>query len=55
MRAGFLHVPYLPAQAVRYEGAPSMALHDIARGIEIVLGVAARQSEDSTGIEGALS
>jgi pyroglutamyl-peptidase len=55
MRAGFLHVPYLPAQAARYEGVPSMALHDIARGIEIVLSVAARQRADSAGVEGALS
>src|SRR6266852_9432482 len=40
VRGGFLHVPYLPSQATRVGGAPSMALDDIVRGIEIVLGVA---------------
>lgn len=45
LRGGFLHVPYLPQQAAQHAGdpggAPSMALADIARGIEIVLAVAA--------------
>src|SRR6266568_8869264 len=39
LRGGFLHVPYLPSQAARQDGAPSMALDDIVRGIEIVLSV----------------
>ena len=50
LRGGFLHVPYLPAQAARIAasgcGAPSMALADIVRGIEIVLAVAASRTED---------
>src|SRR3954471_8917431 len=36
-RGGFLLIPYLPEQAVRVGGAPSMSLDDIVRGIEIVL------------------
>ena len=45
-RGGFLHVPYLPEQAARVPGSPSMSLEDIVRGIEIVLAVSAtRQTE----------
>ena len=56
LRGGFLHVPFLPGQAARQpEGAPSMALGDIVRGIEIVLGVAASRTEDIAAAEGAIS
>ena len=55
LRGGFLHVPYLPSQAVRLDGAPSMALDDIVRGIEIVLGVAAARVEDIAVAEGTIS
>jgi pyroglutamyl-peptidase len=46
LRGGFLHVPYLPSQAARQDGAPSMALDEIVRGIEIVLTVAAARRDD---------
>lgn len=46
IRAGFLHVPYLPGQAARLPGTPSMALDDIVRGIEIILSVTARRGDD---------
>lgn len=36
-RAGFIHLPYLPEQAVRHRHAPSMALDDQVAAIEIVL------------------
>jgi len=55
VRGGFLHVPYLPSQAARQAGAPSMALDDIVRGIEIVLRVAAARREDIAASEGAIS
>ena len=55
LRGGFLHVPYLPAQAARIDGAPSMALADIVRGIEIVLAVAAGRTEDIAMLEGTIS
>jgi pyroglutamyl-peptidase len=54
-RGGFLHVPYLPGQAARQDGAPSMALADIVRGIEIVLRVAASRADDIAVAEGAIS
>jgi len=55
LRGGFLHLPYLPSQAARYDGAPSMALDDIVRGVEIVLAVAAARREDIVTAEGAIS
>jgi pyroglutamyl-peptidase len=54
LRGGFLHLPYLPEQAV-HDGAPSMALDDIVRGVEIVLRVAAARRDDIVAGEGAVS
>jgi len=55
IRGGFLHLPYLPEQASRQDGAPSMALDDIVRGVEIVLRVCAARREDLVVPEGAMS
>jgi len=54
-RGGFLHVPYLPSQAARLPGAPSMALEQIVEGIEIILQVTAARIDDLLVSEGALS
>lgn len=54
-RGGFLHIPYLPEQAARLGGAPSMALDDVVRGIEIVLAVSAARRGDIRTAEGRLS
>jgi pyroglutamyl-peptidase len=45
-RAGFMHIPYLPAQAARRHGAASMALEDMVRGLAIALRVAATTQDD---------
>jgi pyroglutamyl-peptidase len=37
VRAGFIHIPYLPAQAAARHGVASMAPDDVVRGIEIAL------------------
>ena len=37
MRAGFIHIPYSPAQAARRRGAASMAVAEVVRGLEIAL------------------
>jgi len=55
LRGGFLHVPYLPSQAARHDGAPSMALDDISRGIEIILRVAASRRDDIALSAGTIS
>lgn len=54
-RGGFLHIPYVPAQAARVGGAPSMGVADIARGIEIILEVSARTTVDLHVAEGRIS
>ena len=55
MRGGFLHIPYVPEQAARLGGAPSMALADIVRGIEIILEVSAARTSDLHTAEGRIS
>jgi len=55
MRGGFLHIPYVPEQAARLGGAPSMALDDIVRGIEIILEVSASRTDDLRLAEGRIS
>jgi pyroglutamyl-peptidase len=55
LRGGFLHVPYLPSQAARFSGAPSMALDQIVQGIEIILQVAASRTDDIATAEGAIA
>lgn len=37
MRAGFIHVPYLPQQAARHPGAASMTLRDMIEGLRIAI------------------
>jgi len=55
MRGGFLHIPFVPEQAARLGGAPSMALADIVRGIEIILTVSATRTSDLHTAEGRIS
>jgi len=40
-RGGFIHVPFLPEQAARLSGQPSMGLETLARGLEIAMAAAA--------------
>ncbi|WP_201314990.1 pyroglutamyl-peptidase I [Dyella sp. EPa41] len=46
VRAGFIHIPYLPAQAARLPGAPSMAAGDVVRGLAVALEAAATHAMD---------
>ena len=55
MRGGFLHIPYVPEQASRLGGAPSMALADIVHGIEIIVAVSAALIDDIHTAEGRIS
>lgn len=54
-RGGFLHVPFLPSQAAKMPGAPSMALEQIVEGIGIILSVAAARVDDLAVSEGVMS
>lgn len=46
LRAGFIHIPYLPSQAARFPNAPSMSKEDVVRALSIALEVAATQHTD---------
>lgn len=37
MRAGFIHIPYLPQQAAQHPGAASMRLEDVVEGLRIAV------------------
>jgi pyroglutamyl-peptidase len=37
VKAGFIHIPYLPQQALAHRGAPSMALDDLLKGLSIAI------------------
>ncbi|WP_036770192.1 pyroglutamyl-peptidase I [Photorhabdus australis] len=46
IRGGFIHIPYLPEQAVRYSGTPSMSLETVITALEIAIDEALKNSED---------
>jgi len=54
LRAGFIHIPYLPSQAAKFPQAPSMAKDDVVRALSIAIEVAATQREDLRLGAGAL-
>lgn len=37
VKAGFIHIPYLPEQAARFPGAASMALPDMVHGLKLAI------------------
>ena len=49
IRAGFLHVPFLPQQ-----GSPSLPLEDIARGIEAAIAAIRDNGNDIFSVEGTI-
>lgn len=46
IRAGFIHIPYLPRQAAAFPGAPSMALDDMVEGLRVAVRVTAQGGAD---------
>ncbi|OOG63230.1 pyroglutamyl-peptidase I [Rhodanobacter sp. B04] len=54
VRAGFIHIPYLPAQAAARRGAASMALDDVVHGLEVALRTAVATPVDRKLGGGAL-
>lgn len=45
-RGGFVHIPWLPQQAVAHPGAPSMALEQVRQALEITVRVALETQTD---------
>lgn len=55
VRTGFVHIPFLPDQAVTHAHAPSMSLEDVRRGLLVALRTAARVRTDARLAAGAIS
>jgi pyroglutamyl-peptidase len=47
VRAGFIHIPYLPQQAAAHPGAASMALADMVTGLKIAVQVSLDVAHDA--------
>lgn len=52
-RGGFIHIPYLPEQAAKHPGAPSMAVATIIQALEIAVKVTLETGEDIKQAGGA--
>ena len=53
VRAGFIHIPYLPEQAAYLRGAASMAQAEVIRGLEVALRTAIATAVDRKIAAGA--
>lgn len=45
-RGGFVHIPYLPEQGVKYRDAPTMSLDTLAKGLSIAVQIALETTQD---------
>ena len=54
MRAGFIHVPYIPQQVVDKKGTPSMALEDIVKSLEAVVKAVVENDQDIKATGGTI-
>ena len=54
VRSGFMHLPYLPEQAVGHAGAPCLALATMIDGVAAALAAALATAHDSKVSEGTL-
>jgi pyroglutamyl-peptidase len=52
MRAGFIHIPYLPEQAARNPGAASMKLEDVIEGLRIAVRTTLAHTVDVRAVGG---
>ena len=46
MRGGFIHIPYLPSQAAKHPGQPSMAHDTLVAGLRIIIETTLRNAQD---------
>lgn len=53
VRGGFVHIPYLPEQAARHPGAPSMARNNVMQALEIAIRVSLETEADLKVVGGA--
>ncbi|ARJ40735.1 pyroglutamyl-peptidase I [Pantoea alhagi] len=53
VRGGFIHIPYLPEQAINHPGAPSMAAQTVILALEMAITIALRTEQDLRLVGGA--
>jgi pyroglutamyl-peptidase len=53
MRAGFIHIPYLPEQILRNPGQPSMAVETVVAGLVKAIEIACSRTDDIAVADGA--
>jgi pyroglutamyl-peptidase len=54
VRGGFIHIPYLPVQAARFPGAPSMSLDMLVNALRITVTTALAVTHDVAETGGQL-
>ncbi|MGA9173759.1 MAG: pyroglutamyl-peptidase I [Thermoactinomyces sp.] len=55
VRGGFIHIPFLPEQAVHHPGQPSMHLDDITRAFELAIEATIQTEDDIRETGGTIS
>jgi pyroglutamyl-peptidase len=55
LRAGFIHVPFSPAQAARHPGSPSIAVPIIAEAVRIAIATTLRHEVDIREVGGTIA
>ena len=55
VRGGFIHIPFIPEQAVRHPGQPSLALSDIVKAVRIAIDTTLQNEQDIAEIGGTIS
>jgi len=53
-RGGFIHIPFLPEQAVRNPGQPSMSIETVVKGLTVAIEAAVLTLNDLKATEGAI-
>lgn len=53
MRAGFVHIPFLPEQVARHPGQPSMAVETVTAGLVKLIETATGRTDDIAVADGA--
>ncbi|MGJ7530446.1 pyroglutamyl-peptidase I [Variovorax sp. GB1P17] len=54
LRGGFIHIPYLPEQAARFPGSPSMSLDTMVQALRIAVTTALKVKQDIAETGGQL-
>ncbi|QOS98749.1 pyroglutamyl-peptidase I [Brevibacterium sp. JNUCC-42] len=54
-KGGFIHIPYLPEQAVRFPGLPSMSVACVKKALEVAIRTSLQVEQDIKAVEGQIS